>query len=52
MYTVEQVARHLNLNVGTVRRYIREKKLRASKFGKAWRISAEQVQAFIKSNSN
>jgi len=52
MFTVEQVATQLNLSVNTIRRYVKSGKIRGSKLGKSWRISAEQIKDFIEKNSN
>jgi excisionase family DNA binding protein len=46
-YTVEQVARLLELHPKTVQRYIREGRLRASKPGKRWRISGHDLSLFV-----
>lgn len=45
--TLEDVADHLQLNVQTVRRYVREKRLTAVKFGKGYRVSKDDLQRFI-----
>ncbi|MEF3304970.1 helix-turn-helix domain-containing protein [Paenibacillus sp. GYB003] len=46
MYTVEQVAAMLELHPRTIRRYIREGRLSASKVGGEWRMREEDVDAF------
>lgn len=40
----KEAAKYLGLNVHTVRRYIREGKLNASKFGRVYRISMEDLK--------
>ncbi|MGE5495922.1 MAG: helix-turn-helix domain-containing protein [Burkholderiales bacterium] len=46
-YSVEQVADMLRLHPKTLRRYIAEGKLRASKLGKQYRISGHDLSIFI-----
>ena len=46
-YTSEQVTELLQLNIQTVRKYIRQKKLIAYRFGKEYRISEEDLKNFI-----
>lgn len=43
----EEVAEVLNLNVRTIRRYIREGRLSATRIGKQYRIAAADFQAFV-----
>ncbi len=45
-YTVEQIAEMLNIHPKTIQRYIREGKLRATKIGKAWRVSGHDLSCF------
>jgi len=45
-YTVEQVAQQLQINPETVRRAIRQKRLKAVKF-KGWRISPQALQEYL-----
>jgi len=44
--TADQAAKRLDLHPKTVRRLIREKRLRAHKIGKSWRILASDLEAF------
>jgi excisionase family DNA binding protein len=46
LLTVEQVASALSVHVRTVRRHIREGRLRASRIGKLYRIPAAELAAF------
>ncbi|MFI0975524.1 helix-turn-helix domain-containing protein [Streptomyces sp. NPDC021093] len=45
-YSVDQVAGLLGLHVKTVRAYIREGRLRATRIGKQYRIAREDLEAF------
>lgn len=49
--TVEQVAKYLQVDQRTIYRYIKAKKLKATKIG-SWRIAPEDIQDFIKRSSN
>jgi len=46
-YTTQQVAELMQLHLDTVRRYIREGRIETYKFGKAYKISEEQLKKFI-----
>ena len=45
-YSVEEVATILDLHPKTVRRFIREGKLKARKIGRAWKISRESFKEY------
>jgi len=45
--TVEEVATRLRLDISTIRKYIRQKKLIAYKFGREYRIYREDFLAFM-----
>ncbi|MGW7411038.1 helix-turn-helix domain-containing protein [Streptomyces sp. NPDC054863] len=45
-YSVDQVAGLLDLHVKTVRAYVREGRLRATRIGKQYRIAREDLEAF------
>lgn len=47
MLTVNEVAERLGLHAHTIRRYIREGKIPAAKFGRVWRVDEEDLRAFI-----
>jgi excisionase family DNA binding protein len=46
LYTVEQVAELLDLHVKTVRRYVRDGRLKAKRIGKEYRIVRADLDAF------
>jgi excisionase family DNA binding protein len=46
LYTVGQVAERLNLHAKTVRRYIREGRLKAKRIGKEYRVTRGDLDAF------
>jgi excisionase family DNA binding protein len=46
LYTVDQVAERLNLHAKTVRRYIREGRLKATRIGKEYRVTRGHLDAF------
>jgi excisionase family DNA binding protein len=48
IYTTEQAAEVLQINIQTLRKYIREGKIKASKLGaKEYRITGEDIKAFL-----
>ncbi|WP_036720153.1 helix-turn-helix domain-containing protein [Paenibacillus harenae] len=47
LLTVDQLAQMLELHPRTIRRYIRDKQLKASKVGGEWRIRKEDAEVFI-----
>ncbi len=48
-YTVEQIARMLEMHPKTIQRYIREGKLHATKIGKSWRVAGHDLSVFAES---
>ena len=46
-YTVDQVAKRLQVSAKTVRNWIRDRKLRAKKSGRAFRITESSLQEFL-----
>jgi excisionase family DNA binding protein len=46
LYTAEQVAQFLNLHVRTVRRYMRDGRLKARRIGKEYRVAQADLDAF------
>lgn len=51
-YTVDQVSQMLNIHPKTVRKYIREGDLRATKVGKQWRITGHDLSLFTEVGEN
>ena len=49
-YTAEELAKELKLNIITIYRYIRARKLRAYKFGKEYRIDKKTFNNFVNKN--
>jgi excisionase family DNA binding protein len=55
MLTVAQVARRLAVSEETVRRYLRDAKLRGVRIGvnrAGWRIEERDLEAFLRARSN
>lgn len=50
-YTVEQIAEILGMHHKTIRKFIREGKLKANKLGKQWRISGHDLSSFMENNN-
>ncbi len=50
-YTVDKVAEILGMHHKTIRKFIVEGKLSASKVGKQWRISGHDLSVFVEKNS-
>lgn len=46
-YTAKELAELLKLNIDTIRRYLRTGKIKASKFGKTYRVSDEDLKRFL-----
>jgi len=47
----EEAAEILGVNPGTVRRWLREGKLKGVKVGRLWRITEEDLKAFIEAGA-
>lgn len=47
IYTTEQAAEVLQINIQTLRKWIREGKLSASKLGSDYRITGEDIKAYL-----
>ena len=47
IYTTDQAAEVLQINIQTLRKYIREGKLPASKLGSDYRITGEDIKAYL-----
>lgn len=52
VYSVEQIAKLINMHPKTIRNFIRNGKLRAHKVGKEWRVSGHDLSVFVEGNSH
>lgn len=52
VYTLDEVAAILKLHRRTVTTYIRDGKLKAVKIGKYWKITEENLKAFLETGGN
>lgn len=52
LFTTEEVAEILKVDVESVRRFISSERITAFKVGREWRIKEEDLTKFIDSNSN
>ncbi|CEN74587.1 DNA binding domain-containing protein [[Clostridium] sordellii] len=50
-YTIDQIAEILGMHHKTIRKFITEGKLRASKVGKQWRITGHDLSLFMENNN-
>lgn len=50
VYTVNDVAQSLGMNIETIREYIKRGELKASKVGRKYIITIDNYKDFIKSN--
>lgn len=48
LYTTEEVARASKLSEFTIRRHIKQGKLKAHKVGSEWRITKEDLEKYLK----
>ena len=51
-YTAKELAEKMRLNIMTIYRYIKSKRLKAHKMGKDFRIAKKDFQDFLKESSN
>ncbi|ABX42160.1 helix-turn-helix domain-containing protein [Lachnoclostridium phytofermentans] len=51
-YTINQVAEILDMHHKTIRNFISNGKLRASKVGKQWRVSDDDLNSFMKNSKD
>lgn len=51
IYTPEQVGKILQIHPFTVLRYIKEKKIKASKLGRIYRIKEKDLENFLEKQS-
>jgi len=47
LYSAEEVAQRLGLHVRTVRNYVRDRRLKAVRIGKQYRIAREDLEAMV-----
>ncbi|GEO82928.1 helix-turn-helix domain-containing protein [Pararhodospirillum oryzae] len=52
LLTVHEVADLLKVKEATVRQWIRDRQLRAVKFGREWRVAHVDLETFINQNAN
>jgi excisionase family DNA binding protein len=53
MYTIKEVSETLQVTPRTVYSYIKDKKLKAVKIGKYWRVKRDELQSFtVKGTDN
>ncbi len=52
LLTPTDVANHLQVNERTVTQWLRRGHLRGFKIGKGWRISPDDLQAFLEASAN
>lgn len=50
LFTVQEVADKLKIHVQTVRKWIKEGKIKALKLGSDWRVTEQSISEFLKSN--
>lgn len=50
-YTIDQIAETLGMHHKTIRKFITEGRLRASKVGKQWRITGHDLSLFMENNN-
>jgi excisionase family DNA binding protein len=50
-FTIDQIAELLGMHHKTIRKFITEGKLRASRVGKQWRISGHDLSVFMENNN-
>jgi excisionase family DNA binding protein len=52
LLTVRETAEILKLKESTIRTLINDRKLRAVKFGKEWRVAHKDLETFLNENAN
>lgn len=50
VYNLKEVVKILELNIQTIRQYIKEGKLKASKIGTHYMVTDEAIKEFLKAN--
>lgn len=52
LMTVHETAEMLKVKESTVRTWIRDRKLRAIKFGREWRVAVVDLESFLNDHAN
>jgi len=52
MLTIHDVAQNLNVDERTIRELIRKNELRAIKIGKEWRVTENDLDAYVNGHAN
>lgn len=52
LYTLQEVADYLRVSRQTIYNYVTAKRLKASKIGKEYRVTEEDLQAFMERGNN
>ncbi len=52
LYTLQEVAEILKVNRQTIYRYVTAKRLKATKYGKEYRVTEENLKEFIENGRN
>lgn len=52
LYTLQEVANILRVSRQTIYNYVTAKRLRATKYGKEYRVTEDDLQGFIKNGRN
>lgn len=52
LLTVHEVAEKLKVKDATVRTWVRDKQLRAIKFGREWRVLTKDLEDFLSAHAN
>lgn len=50
LYTVEQAADMLHVHPKTLRKWLREKRIKGTRAGRGWRIRESDLEAFLKAD--
>ena len=50
--TIEEVARRLNVEIPTVRRWLRTRRMAGYQFGRQWRVRIEDFERFVRESRN
>ena len=51
VYTLIEVSEKIKIPVVTLRKYLKDGKLKGAKIGKHWRITDEQLKEFLESST-